>query len=354
MQKGILIVPFMTGYGGTETVIKNLFRSHQKRPNYELKVYSIGGSVDYEWAKNINIDIKWISKNRKVRDLYSATVMPFNIFNYLWHEKPDFVISTNPIIWYLAKLSLRLMHRNTPVIGWYHYSIDQKPIRKIFLNAADYYLSISSGIKKQLMNKGIPSSKIFLIYNPVVTDEHIIERPKKTHFIYIGRVMLDGQKNLRELIDGLSLVKGNWILDIYGDVSHSNDVKKYAKSKKIAQNIVWHGFINNPWQEDDIEATALLLTSKYEGLPMVLCEGISHGVYCISADTSTGPEDIINNQNGKLYSLGNINELARILQKIVDNQVLPDQKEIQLTAQIFSPDQYKKRFDNAIKTILKK
>ena len=49
MQKGILIVPFMTGYGGTETVIKNLFRSHQKRPNYELKVYSIGGSVDYEW-----------------------------------------------------------------------------------------------------------------------------------------------------------------------------------------------------------------------------------------------------------------------------------------------------------------
>ena len=70
MQKGILIVPFMTGYGGTETVIKNLFRSHQKHPNYELKVYSIGGSVDYEWAKNINIDIKWISKNRKIRDLY--------------------------------------------------------------------------------------------------------------------------------------------------------------------------------------------------------------------------------------------------------------------------------------------
>ena len=344
----------MTGYGGTETVIKNLFKARQSNhPNYELKVYSIGGSFDYSWTKNVDIEVKWISKKRKFRDLYALTLMPINLFNYLRREEPDFVISTNPVIWYLAKLCLRLLHRNTPVIGWYHYSIDQKPIKKVFLNAADYYLAISSGIKNQLIKKGIPQRKIYLVLNPVETDEHIIKRPNNIHFIYMGRVMLDGQKNFRELIDSLVLLKGDWVLDIYGDDRQAGEVKSYAKSKNVLQHLVWHGFVTNPWL-NITSATALILTSKYEGLPMVLCEAISHGIYCISANTSTGPEDIINKENGKLYRLGKVSELAQILQKIIDGEILPSQSKIQLSAQNFLPNQYLERFDSAIEDILKK
>lgn len=344
----------MTGYGGTETVIENLFNARQDvNPSYSLKVYSIGGSFDYGWAKNVNIDIKWISKRRKLRDLYALTIMPMNIFNYLYREKPDFVISTNPVLWYLAKKCLKLMHRNTPVIGWYHYSIDQKPIKSLFLKAADYYLAISSGIKDQLIERGIAANKIFLVLNPITTDGHLIKRPDSVHFVYMGRTMLDGQKNLRELIDGLKLVRGHWVLDLYGSETQTAPVKTYAKQKGIAKHLVWHGFVNDPWSYID-RATALVLTSKYEGLPMVLCEAISHGIYCVSADTSTGPRDIINNQNGKLYSLGNVNELAKILQRIVDGDSLPAQEQIQQTAQQFLPNQYLRRFNNAIETILKK
>jgi len=262
MKKGILIVPFMTGYGGTETVIKNLFQTRQtSHLDYNLKVYSIGGSFDYGWSKNIDIDIKWISNKRKIRDIYALTLMPINLFNYLRHEKPDFVISTNPVIWYLAKLCLRILRRDTPVIGWYHYSIDQKPINKIFLKAADYYLAISSGIKEQLIKKGIEKEKIYLVFNPIETDGHIISRPSNTHFVYMGRVMLDGQKNLRELIDALALVRGEWVLDIFGDDSQAEAVKSYANSKKISQYLSWHGFVENPWLSVQ-SATALLLTSK--------------------------------------------------------------------------------------------
>lgn len=32
MKKGILVVPFMTGYGGTETVIGNLFKARKASP----------------------------------------------------------------------------------------------------------------------------------------------------------------------------------------------------------------------------------------------------------------------------------------------------------------------------------
>lgn len=354
MKKGILVVPFMTGYGGTETVIGNLFKARKASPqDFKLKVYSIGGSFDYGWAEDVDLDIKWINKKRKIRDLYAMTIMPFNLLNYIRREHPAFVISTNPVIWYLAKVCLRLLHRNTPVIAWYHYSIDQKPIKKLFLDAVDYYLAISSGIKRQLISRGIPADRIFLVLNPITTDGHIIKRPDDIHFVYMGRIMLDGQKNLRELMDALALLKGKWILDLYGNEAQASDVKNYANTKGIAQNIVWHGFVNNPWEKLD-QATALLLTSKYEGLPMVLCEAVSHGVYCVSANTSTGPEDIINNQNGSLYTLGDAKKLAEILQSIINGKKLPAQYDIQETATKFLPVEYLKRFNEAITTILNK
>lgn len=354
MKKGILVVPFMTGYGGTETVIGNLFKARKSRhQDFKLKVYSIGGSFDYGWAKNVDLDIKWINKKRKVRDLYAMTIMPFNLFNYIKRERPAFIISTNPVIWYLAKECLRLLHRNTPVIAWYHYSIYQKPIKKLFLNAADYYLAISSGIKRQLISRGIPANRIFLVLNPITTDGHLIKRPGGIHFVYMGRIMLDGQKNLRELINALALLKGQWTLDLYGNEAQAADVKAYVNAKGIAKNIVWHGFVNNPWKKLD-QATAILLTSKYEGLPMVLCEAVSHGVYCVSANTSTGPEDIINSQNGSLYSLGDEKKLAEILQAIVNGKRLPAQHNIQETATKFLPVEYLKRFNEAITTILRR
>lgn len=354
MKKGILIVPFMTGYGGTETVIKNLYESRKlKEQPFNLKVYSIGGSFDYSWAENVEKDIKWISNSRKVRDLYALTLMPFAMLRYLKREQPDFVISTNPVIWFLAKRILNLLGSEAPVIAWYHYSISQKPIKALFLKSADYYLAISSGIKRQLIERGISADRIFLIFNPVTTDNHLIKRTTgKTKFIYLGRLMLDGQKNLRELLTALSSVQGNWSLDLYGSEDKAEVVKNYAKTLGIYSKIVWHGFVDNPWKAVD-NATALVLTSKYEGLPMVLCEAISHGVYVVSANTSTGPEDIVIPDNGKLYSLGNYEELSAILQSIVNGPRLPNQSVIQNTAQKFSPDAYIARFNNAIMKIIK-
>lgn len=85
---------------------------------------------------------------------------------------------------------------------------------------------------------------------------------------------------------------------------------------------------------------------------MVLCEAISHGVYCVSANVSTGPEDIINSKNGDLYSPGDEEKLAEILQDIVNGKKLPTQHNIQETATKFLPDEYLKRFNEAITIIL--
>lgn len=355
MQKGIIFVPFMTGKGGTETVIHNLFKSIKSNKNLNLKVYSIGGSFNYDWTNGVNVNIQEISNSRGIRTLYYLTFLPHKIAKIIKKEKPDFIISTNPVMWFLSKNAVQRQKLNIPVVAWYHYSLKQKPIKKIFLNSADYYLAISSGIKKQLMEQGVSEEKISLIFNPVDSDYHLISRPTDnvTHFIYLGRVDLDKQKNVRELLTGLSSVEGNWVLDIYGDEKKAQQAKELTYQLNISGNINWKGFVTNPWSKIN-DASVLTLTSNYEGLPMVLIEAISHGVCCVSSNIETGPNDIIKNgKNGFLYKPHDIQKLTGLLQNIVNKQLpLPDQDQIIQSSKKFSLDNYGNYFSDAINKVL--
>ena len=354
MQKGIIFVPFMTGKGGTEAVIHNLFKSIN-REKINLIVYSIGGSDNYEWTQGVPTYIQHISNKRLIRTAYYSTLLPLKICQIIKKEQPDFVFSTNPVMWFLAKQSVKILHFSIPVISWYHYSLLQKPIKPFLLKSADAFLAISSGIKNQLINLGQASSKIYLIYNPVVSDYHLIPRPVHgTKFIYLGRVDYDQQKNVQELIHACKGLKGEWKLSIYGDSKKANQLKVLIDQLKLSSHIQWEGFINNPWEKIG-NVSALLLTSKYEGLPMVLCEAISHGVFIISSDIETGPADIINKNNGKLYESGNVDRLHQIMQSIIDkSKVLPNQKQIIESSKLFSVEKYGRRFTDAILSILDK
>lgn len=348
-KNGLIFVPFMTGMGGTERVIQNLFEEINNRDlSIELKVESIGGSDNYDWSQNVPINVTFISKRRIFRTLFYLFCLPFFIFKKVKNNDVDFIISTNPIMWSLSKVSVRLLRRNTKIIAWYHYSLKQKPINKKLLNSADYYLAISSGIERQLIGLGVDSDKVSLIYNPVNTSNTVIPRPtRETKFLYIGRLDLDGQKNIRELLSALGQLKGDWKLDTYGDDSNRQEITDFAKQVGVEDQIRWHRFKEDVWSEIN-ETTALVMTSKYEGLPMVLCEAISHGIYCISSDVETGPEDIINQNNGKLYAQGKVEELTSILQSIIDGADLPNSSVIIKTAEKFNSIEYLKRFENAV------
>ena len=363
MKKGIILMPYVSGNGGTETVVRNFLKSFKDDKDIKIDLLSIGGTSNFDWLEGLNYNMVSISKsysineNKFIRNTFYVSVLPFSLFKFIKKNKPDFIISTNPFMWYLSKQIVKLLRINTKIVAWYHYSLEQHPVKQKYLKSADYYFAISSGIKAQLERKGIIAQKIFLIYNPIISNKQIIPRPKNyAKFLYIGRLMLDGQKNVKELFNALHGLKGKWSLDIYGNVygkiENEQKIKSYTKEIGIFNNIKWHGFVDDPWNNID-EATALILTSKFEGLPMVLCEAISHGIYCISSDVDTGPSDIINNENGALYQLGNIKQLRNYLQGLVDNPSLPkDSNTIVKTSEKFMLPLYKRRVKKYILSIL--
>lgn len=83
---------------------------------------------------------------------------------------------------------------------------------------------------------------------------------------------------------------------------------------------------------------------------MVLCEALSYGIYSISSNCKTGPEDIIVNKiNGQLYQQNNIDELASILQFLINKNILPENKEIKNSINLFYDEIYIKNVISILK-----
>ncbi|WP_283582312.1 glycosyltransferase [Ligilactobacillus hohenheimensis] len=219
---------------------------------------------------------------------------------------------------------------------------------------ADNHWAISSSIKEQLINRGVSEKQITLVYNAV--DEYDgklnqIQNDDVLRLVYIGRIELDDQKNLRELMDGLAQYSGKFTIDFYGDAADLSACQQYSEKVGISSCVRWHGWVTNPWDEvlEKIHPNALVLTSRYEGLPMTLLEGISRGIPAVVADF-VGYQDVIENGiNGLSYSRGNLVMLIKQLERV--KQTCWSSTLVSQSTKQYSLSAYKKRLEYAVKQI---
>ena len=322
MKKICLFIPYMTGFGGTETVITNLFAEYNRsQSNTELSLVNIGGFENGAWLEGVkDKQIIWLSKNKWLRKIQYALFLPLILYRQIKSKKEvDVVISTNPIMWFLLFWIKKITHQNYRVMSWYHYSLSSKKVAHPLLKSADGYLAISTGIAEQIVATGISEDKVKTIFNPILKKSLSIPRTQtsdKCRFIYVGRVMLDGQKNLRATFEALSRVHGDWQLDVIGN-GYSQEIKTFLTELGIKSHVKFTGFKEDVWS-GLTAVDGLLLSSKYEGLPMVLNEAISVGIPVLAFDCPTGPADIVNSQNGILVPTDNLTVYVTELQKFID------------------------------------
>ena len=78
----------------------------------------------------------------------------------------------------------------------------------------------------------------------------------------------------------------------------------------LDQVITLKGITRNV-QQELLASDFYVMSSRYEGLPMVLLESIANGLPIVSFDCPTGPAEIVeNNDCGVLALNGNINDLS--------------------------------------------
>ncbi|NRB40944.1 MAG: glycosyltransferase [Pseudomonadales bacterium] len=125
------------------------------------------------------------------------------------------------------------------------------------------------------------------------------------------------QKNLTGLIDACSLLKNkgiNFSLEIAGDGELFDEIDQYRAKSDVANEIKLIG-LRSDIRELMKKADAVVLSSHYEGLPMVLIEAAAVGTLIVSTDVGGIAEIVIDGDTGFLVKEGDMVAFADALER---------------------------------------
>ncbi|KFX02781.1 UDP-D-galactose:(glucosyl)lipopolysaccharide-1,6-D-galactosyltransferase [Pectobacterium betavasculorum] len=346
-----------SGFGGIETVLKKV-TSFLENDCETKNTYTL-----YFLCRDDRMDKAWLAGKRFVCHRSSIKISFLRrmshacvLARFIKQNQPDAVIAFDAPSCRVAAHALRYSKKRLPLISWLHYSLDHKKHAEQAL-VADHHLAISSGIKQQLIKRGVPSKRISVVFNPVTPQSVVIPRPtNKAVFIYVGRLKFEGQKRLKDMLDAFSGLTGDWECHFIGDGSDAQVCREYAQKLGINEQVHWHGWQADPWEYIQTKVknvSAFVMSSAFEGLPMTLLEAMSHGIYCISSDCPSGPGDIIRDGvNGQLYPTGSTDFLRNALQTLVEQEPIPSAEQVKSSIHLFYDDTYYQSMKETINTVI--
>lgn len=199
------------------------------------------------------------------------------------------------------------------------------------------------------------TNKAICIYNPITIDTPCVADNNAKAIISIGR--LDYQKRYDNLINAWKIVykkHPDWNLDIYGEGQLRNQLQKQIDKLRLSSSITLCGRTPNI-TEKYAQHSIYVMSSRAEGLGLVLLEAASCSLPLISYDCHSGPKDIIvDGKNGYLIpQVGDTTAMADRICKLIEDANLRRQMGMnaKLMVKKFSPTKIKEQWIAMLQTI---
>lgn len=324
--------------GGAERVISSL--SNTFINNNEVTIITmVNRKIEYNLDKNIKLytleDEAIVKNNIKYKILEMK-----RLYKIILKEKPDVIVSFLPepsfrvlLLRKLIKIPIIVSVRNDPKAEC--TACKRKILMKWLYPFADGFVFQTEEAQK-FFNKKI-QKKSTIIPNPIKKDFLARNRYKgKNENIIVSVGRLEKQKNHELLIDAFYNVQEKlkkYKLIIYGEGTLRTKLEEKIKNLNMQDRIFLPGVV------DDVainieKAKIFILSSDYEGMPNALMEAMALGLVCVSTDCPCGgPRFLIENgKSGYLVEVRNKEELAKIIDKIVNFTTESELEEISMNA----------------------
>lgn len=260
---------------------------------------------------------------RKFHSKYSTSIIEtIRLRRLVQREKIDVLVSTGGIFFALAQF--------TPArqIVWDHVSFWhgnplQQYFRRLAAHKAEAVVTLTQDNRQAFEQiKGV-QAKIITINNPVTLQHKSSYDPDSRQIISVGYV--GRQKGFDLLLKAWDKipkdVRSTWKLVIAGeDEGDMAELKRFLTERHI-ENVEFLGF------RSDIpdllaRSSIYVMSSRWEGMPMVLLEAQGAGLPIVSFDCKTGPAEILRPDNGILVEPKNTTQLAYALTTMMQDREL--------------------------------
>ncbi len=164
------------------------------------------------------------------------------------------------------------------------------------------------------------------VYNAYVSDEMLqtgenraIRKPDEPmRFLAVGRLAV--QKDYHTMFAALAkLDTPSWHLTILGDGPLRSELEELASDLRIADQIAFEGFVKSaiPYYA---QHDALILSSRWEGLPAVPLEAMACGCQVIATDCSPGLTELLAQIGQETVGVGDVDGLTSAIQQSMEKR----------------------------------
>ena len=319
-KKIIFFMPSFEGGGVEKNII--IITNYFIKKNPSISIITASKNV----RKKINRKINFISPVSNFWDKFGRIpkylICIFLLFNEYRKDKNFnvFCFQGNIICIIFCKIfQIKVVIRpNSSPTGWSNNLFKKILFSKIF-SWSNLIIVNSFQFKLEMKKKFNINSKC--IYNPLNTQEIIKLSKKKIRFkffnnnsinlISIGRLV--DQKDHITLLKAINDIKNKLKVKllIIGEGDQKINLLSYIKENNLEKIVKIKNRMENPFPYI-AKSEIMILTSKFEGLPNILLEGLALKKFIISSNCSTGPNEILDSgKGGFLFKVGSFKDLGK-------------------------------------------
>ena len=281
-------------------------------------------------ALRFTFSLKFFKINNDNKILFFNRIEPAILFRKV--NFPKIAVIHNDIQKRIGKEKSEILWSRFPWLYFMFESLILKSLNHVYTvskNTLEFYLAKYAEQKEKF--SFLPTSVDIDIFCPIDESKLFIRKKicpinkslpiENKWILFVGRLQL--QKSPIRLIDTfLEYYKRDKTscLIIIGEGNLRKDIEKYIKKSNIENNVFLLGNMSQDMLVSFYRASdVLLLTSSFEGMPVSVLEALGSGLPVVSTDVGEVKRVVKNNFSGEVVNSFNPTDLAKGLQKVLNN-----------------------------------